>query len=165
MTDALAAQFSDAAYDELIKDAEKDDRAGEGNAIVLKITDDVWPSGDPRRKILFALLFAGNAKADLTIGDIPSPEQVAAEKGGWDAKKKKAISSAVTVARQFAQHYGKNPRAMDGPTAVREGDQFRVKTVVTKKQPDGSGGFCRVIALLSPTDSENGSAPVGGPGF
>lgn len=165
MTDALSAMFDDAAYSELIDEANKDDRAGEGNAIVLKITDDVWPSGDPRRKILFSLLFAGNAKADLTIGDIPSAEQVRAEKASWDSKKKKAIASAVSIAKQFAEHYGKNPRAVDGPTAVREGDQFRVKSVVTKRQPDGSGGFARIVSILSPTGNAPSTGGNNGPGF
>lgn len=165
MTDALNAMFDDAAYQELIDEAAKDDRAGEGNAIVLKITDDTWPDGGPRRKILFSLLFAGNAKADMTVGDIPSPEQVRAEKASWDSKKKKAIASAVNIAKQFAQHYGKNPRAKDGETAVREGDQYRVKSVVTKRNPDNSGGFARVIAILPPAGSEASAPSSGGPGF
>lgn len=159
-TDALSAMYdySDAAYDELIKESEIDNRVGEGPAIVTKVTDDNWPSGDPRRKIMFSLLFAGNAKADLTISPLPSPEVIQAEKGSWDAGKKRAIANQVSIFRQFAQHYGVSPMN------VREGDEFRVKTTKTKRNPDGSGGFVRIIAVLA-KDAANGTAPTGGPGF
>lgn len=160
MTDALAAQFDDAAYDELIKESEIDNRVGEGNAIITKITDDLWPSGDKRRKVLFSLLFAGNAKADLTVSDLPSPKQVREEKSTWDANKKRAIANSVALYRQFAQFYSVNP--MSG---LQEGQQYRVKTVKTKVNPDKSGGFIRIIAVLDPK-TEAGSAPAaGGPGF
>lgn len=161
MSDALMAQFSDAAYDELLEEAKIDDRVGEGNAIITKITDDLWPSGDPRRKVLFSLLFAANARADLTVGTVPSPEQVREEKSTWDSKKKKAIASTINIYKQFAEHYGVNP--MSG---LREGQEYRVKTVKTRQEKDGSGGFIRVIAILPKAGSANGSASAsGGPGF
>lgn len=162
MSDALSSMFSDysdSAYDDLIKESEIDTRVGEGNAIVTKVTDDTWPSGDPRRKIMFSLLFAGNAKADLTVSPLPSPEVIKAEKGSWDSGKKRAIAQQVSIFRQFAQHY------QTSPMNVREGDEFRVKTIKTKKNADGSGAFVRVIAVLS-KDAANGTAPTsGGPGF
>lgn len=160
MTDVLQSMFSDSAYDELIKESEIDNRVGEGNAIITKITDDLWPSGDKRRKVLFSLLFAGNAKADLTVSDLPSPEQVRAEKATWDANKKRAIANSVALYRQFAQYYSVNP--MSG---LQEGQQYRVKTVKTKRNPDGSGGFVRVIAVLDPNAGTTSVAPTGGPGF
>lgn len=160
MTDALNAMFDDAAYDELIKEADVDNRVGEGNAIITKITDDLWPSGDKRRKVLFSLLFAGNAKADLTVSDLPSPEQVRAEKGTWDANKKRAIANSVALYRQFAQFYSVNP--MSG---LQEGQQYRVKTVKTKRNPDGSGGFVRIIAVLDPSAGSASTPAAGGPGF
>lgn len=151
--DPLAAMNLNAsAYDDLLKDAEKDDRVGEKNALVSAVVRDTWPSGDPRTKVQFVLTDAGNAKADLTLSPPPSPEEVAAQKDSWDGKKKKAIAGAITIYRQLATHYGK------GIDDVREGDTFRVKTAKNKE------GFIRVVGFL-PKAGASTSAGSSGPSF
>lgn len=150
--------YNDEAYSELIKQADVDERVGKHNAIITKITDDTWDDGRPRRKILFSLLSAGNAKADLTVSPPPPPDVVKAESSKWEPKRRKGVAHSVTIFRQFAQHYGVNPMR------VSEGDEFRVETNKTRREKDGSGGFIRVVAILPKAEATNGAAS-GGPNF
>jgi hypothetical protein len=171
MSDALNSMFdfNDAAYDGLLNDAKKDDRVGPQVGVVVKVTDDQWPSGDDRRKVLFSLPNAGNSKADLTWS-APPPDTAEESKlrketgkGNWDRAKLQGVAKAINVGRQLAQHYGKA-----SPLEIREGETYRIEVVATKKQPDGSGGFLRVVAFLPQAGSENGGAPASGgkgPGF
>ena len=134
--------YNDAAYDELLKDAEKDNRVGDHSFLVTKVVHDSWPSGDPRIKITGNLQSANNAKADLTISPPPPPDVVASQKGTWDTGKKKAIAGAITLYRQLAVNYQKSPEQ------IAEGDVFVVKTTKTKVDGDGKGGFIRIINFL-----------------
>lgn len=147
--DPMAAMgLNDSAYDELLKDAEMDNRVGDKQALVTTVVHDNWPSGDPRIKVGFVLTDAGNAKADLTISPPPPPEVVKAEKKSWEQGKLRAIAQTVSQYRQLAQHYGISPEQ------IKEGDGFRVKTVKTRRDEEGKGGFIRVIAFLPPTSGE-----------
>ncbi len=155
MSDAMnAAYLSDAAYDELLKEAEVDGRVGDKEALVASVVRDTWPSGDPRIKIGFVLTDARNAKADLTISPPPSPEVVKAEKASWEPGKLRAIANTVSMYRQCAEHYGTSPEA------IKEGDTFRVKTVKTRRDEEGKGGFIRVVAFLP----KSGAAAATGSG-
>lgn len=130
------------AYDDLINEAAKDDRTGNHEAIVQKVVHDLWPSGDPRTKVTFVLITANNAKADDTLSPPPPPDVVEKEKGTWDRAKKQAISSAITKQRQLAKEYGV------GIAGIKEGMRFKVKTVKTRRDDEGKGGFIRVVAYL-----------------
>jgi hypothetical protein len=156
--DPLASmQLSDSAYDDLLKDAEMDDRVGDHDFMVTSVVQDTWPSGDPRIKIAGVLTTARNSKADLTWSPPPTPDQVRAESKSWEPGKKRAIANAVSMARQLAKLYGK------GFADVQEGETLRVKTVKTKRNDDGTGGFIRIAAVLP---SGQGAAPTtGGAGF
>lgn len=158
--DPMAAMgLNDSAYDDLLKDAEMDNRVGDKTALVTAITHDSWPSGDPRMKFNFVLTDANNARADLTLSPPPSPEVIKAEKKSWDQGKLRAIAGQVAIYRQFAQHYGISP------DQIKEGDTFRVKTVKTKRDEEtNKGGFIRVIAVLPPTTSA-GALANSGAGF
>lgn len=155
----LDYDYDDDAYKELEKQAGVDSRVGNHTAIVTKVSDDTWDDGSPRRKILFALATAGNAKADLTISKLPSPEEVKAKMATYTDKQKQGITLSRNIYKQFAQHYGVNP------FKVQEGDEFRVKTYKTRRDKDGSGGFIRINALLPKTEESNGASSGGGPGF
>ena len=157
--DPMAAMaLNDSAYDDLLKDAEMDNRVGDKEALVASVVHDNWPSGDPRIKIGFVLTDARNAKADLTISPPPAPEVVKAEKASWEPGKLRAIANTVTMYRQLAQHYGTSP------DAIKEGDTFRIKTVKTKRNEDGTGGFIRAVSFLPPAGAS--AAPTtGGPQF
>jgi hypothetical protein len=155
--------YNDQAYKDFMDDAAKDDRVGKHDAIVSKVVADTWESGDPRHKITFNLLSAGNSKADLTWSPPPPIEELMKlkeDKSQESRGKKKAIANAIAIAQQAAQHYSKSV------PDFREGDRVRVQTVKTKVDKDtNTGGFIRVIALL-PLGAENGGAPASsGPGF
>lgn len=153
-----AMNLQDSAYDELLKDAEMDNRVGDKQALVTSVVHDNWPSGDPRMKFGFVLTDANNAKADLTLSPPPTPEEVKAQKASWEPGKLRAIAQQVSIFRQFAQHYGISP------DQIKEGDTFRVKTVKTRRDEEGKGGFIRVIAVL-PKAPAAGAATAGGPSF
>lgn len=141
----MSYDYTDAAYDDLIKDAERDDRVGEHEFLVTGVLHDFWPSGDPRVKIRGLLLTANSAKADLTISPPPSPEEVKADMANWDSRKKRAIAGVITIYRSLATHYQTTPER------ITEGQTFRVRTVKTKVGPDGKGGFIRIVVFLPKT--------------
>lgn len=136
--------YDDAVYDAFIKSANKDNRVGDHDWIVSTVKHEAWDDGTPRIKIIGNLITANNAKADLTISPPPPKEIIASEGASWNAGKKKAIASAIQAHRNFAKFYGKTAET------IVEGDLFRVKTVLTKRNLDGTGGFVRVIAILDP---------------
>lgn len=150
--------YDDAAYNQLLEDADKDDRIGHHTVVVNGVVDDTWPSGDPRRKIKFAYLDVKNAKADLTISPPPSPEVVASESKTWDTGKKKAVAQTINIYRQLRKHYNKSPET------VIEGDVFRVNVVKTTIKKDGTGGFLRVTAFLA-KDEKTEAASTDSPPF
>lgn len=157
-SDAMDAMFdvTNSAYDEILNDAAVDNRVGDHDAVVVNVVNDKWKSGDDRTKLKFILKTANDAKADLTWSPPPPPEVYAAEKASWDRAKLQGVASGITIARQVLEHYGTLPNR------IKEGDRFRVKTVKTKRDADGTGGFIRVIAFLpkdAGTGDANGAAP------
>lgn len=138
-------------YNDFLKDAEKDNRVGDHEAVISSIVDDTWPSGDLRKKVMFSLSTANNATADLTISELPDPETLKLEGAGYDNAKKRGIASGITIRKQLEQHYGKSP------DDLAEGDSFKVKTAKTRVDAEGKGGFIRVIAFLPKDHATNGS--------
>lgn len=143
--------FNDAAYDELIKDAERDDRVGDHSFLVTEVVRDQWPSGDPRLKVKGTLVTAGNAKADWTFSPPPPPDVVAAQKGTMERGMKMAIANSITMAKQLAQHYGVSPGK------IKQGDEFKIKTAKNKE------GFVRIIAFLPKDHAVGGQATTAAP--
>lgn len=129
--------WNDAAYRELEKEANKDNRVGKHLFVVTEKREDTWPSGDPRVKLLGQLVTANSAKADVTLSPPPSPEEVKAESSSWDSRKKKAIAQSIAIHRNLAKFYdGKTPETIEA------GDEFSVETAKNKE------GFVRVVAFL-----------------
>lgn len=143
MPDPTELMLNDAAYDELLKDAATDKRVGPHEAVVAKIVNDKWPSGDPRTKIDFVLLTANNKKADATWSEPPPIEEVKAHKHEWPEEKVRGVAANITLARQCLQHYGKLPNQLV------EGERVKIQTVKTRRDNEGKGGFIRVVAFLS----------------
>jgi len=139
----MTYDYTDAAYDELLKDADKDNRIGDHLFMVTKVAHDTWPSGDPRIKVSGVLQSANNAKADLTISPPPPPDVVKAESKTWEQGKKRAVAGAITMYRQLAEHY------KTSPDKISEGDVYAVKTTKSKIDAEGKGGFIRIIAFLA----------------
>lgn len=135
--------YNDAAYDDLIKDAEKDSRVGDHTAMVTEIERGAWDDGQPRLKVKFNLITANNAAADWTFSPPPPPDVMATERTAWEDKKKRAIASTVTMVRQLAEHYSTTPGKL------KVGDTFKVKTAKTRVDKEGKGGFIRIVAFLA----------------
>lgn len=157
MSDNMDALFDYSAYDDFVKDAEKDDRVGDHTFLVNSVVHDNWPSGDARYKFGGVLVTANNAKADLTMSPPPPPDVLKAESGGYAPGKKKAIANTITLYKQLGQHYGIPPEK------IQEGQEFRVKTTKTRRDEEGKGGFIRVIAFLPRKGEANGSKSTDAP--
>lgn len=131
-----------AAYDDFVNDALKDNRVGDHEFMVTDVKMGKWSdlkpglSNDPYYRIGGSLLTAGKAKTDFTWSPPPPADVLKAEKDTMDEAKKKAIATAISLAKQLTQFYGK--RIQD----LTIGDVFRVKTVKNKDK------FIRVVAIL-----------------
>lgn len=134
--------LNSSAYDQLIKDAETDNRVGNHSALVSKIEKGAWPDGRPRLKVLMTLTTANNSMADWTFSPPLPPDQLAAVKSTLETKVIKGMANNIATARQLAQHYGVTPGQ------IKEGDSFKVKTRKDRVESDGSGGFIRIAAFL-----------------
>lgn len=137
--------FDDPIYAQLQKEAAQDNRVGDHEFMVTDSVQDTWPDGQPRVKVRGVLTTANNAKADLTLSPPPSPEEVKSTIGTWSPGKKRAIAQSVTMHKALASWYKTTPEK------ISEGDTFKVKTVLTKRNADGTGGFVRVVAFLDPS--------------
>lgn len=141
-------------YDDFLADANRDTRIGDHEAMVLEVKSDTWPSGDARHKVYLSLLTANSAKADMTFSEVPPAAQLKAEAATMDPGKKKAIASNISLRKQLAQFYG-----VSKPELLASGQVINVKTVKTKVDNNGKGGFIRVVAIL-PKDHGTNSAPA-----
>ena len=160
--DALQAinMYDDAAYKDLLDEANRDDRIGNQTLLITEVVNDHWDDGQERTKAKGVLTTAGNAKADVTMSDPPTAEEIVANKATWDRKKKFGVASSITLASSLAKHYGKTR------TQLRQGESYRVKIVKTKKdESSGKGGFLRVVAFLPQEGAESNGSSAGGPGF
>lgn len=132
------------AYDDAIADIEKDDRVGEHDAVVDYVELGAWPDGSKRYKIQFMLITANMAKADLTLNELPTPEELAAAKETLSRGRAWGMSQQVKTYRVLAQHYD-----VTDIMKIEKGDTFRVKTYQTKIDPmTGKGGFIKVREIL-----------------
>jgi hypothetical protein len=131
-----------ADYDGVMGELEKDNRTGDHDFMVSEVIGDTWPSGDARWKVKGVLLTANQAKCDLQWSPPPPASVVKQEMSGWEAGKRRGIAQAINLAKKLAESYGK--RIED----LKAGDVIRVKTVKTKIDADGKGGFIRVAAIL-----------------
>lgn len=122
--------------EDFIAAAEKDNREGDHSAIVMRVEDKVWPSGDAFKKIVVGLITANNAKADFNLQPIPDEKTLAAIKEEGNRGKMRGVANNIAMVRQLEKYYGK------APANLSEGDTLTVKTVKNKE------GFVRVIAIL-----------------
>ena len=129
-------------YDDVMGDLERDNRVGDHDFMVSELIIDTWPSGDPRMKAKGVLLTAGQAKCDLQWSPPPPASVVKSQMASWDGGKRKAIAQAVNIAKKLADFYGKKFEDL------KAGDILRVKTVKTRVDANGKGGFIRVAAIL-----------------
>jgi len=140
---------------EFIDAANKDNREGDHDAMVSKVEDKTWPSGDQYRRVTVSLLTAGNAKADCNLNPIPGEKELAAIKEEGNRGKMRGVAGNIALVQQLEKHYGKTP------ATITEGDMVCVKTVKTKVDTStGKGGFIRIIAFLPRGGAKKDAAAV-----
>lgn len=148
--------FGAEAYDNLIAEADRDDRVGDHRFLVTEVNRGKWPDGQPQLKVKGVLVTADNAKTDWTFSPPPSAETLASGVK-MEKKMQKAIASAITMARQLTEHYTKTPGQ------IKAGDEFNVKTVKTRyDEKTQKGGFIRIIAFLPKDAAVGGQGASGG---
>lgn len=138
-------------WDDLDKEASVDDRVGNHDFTIDKVTTGTWPSGDVYYELDGRLVTAHNFNLRQRMSPGPTEEEVVAQKAGWDANMKKAKLIAHQNDEVLAKEYGTEL------AKIKAGDTFRVKTDYQTK--DGKK-YIRLIRFLPKTEAltGNGSA-------
>jgi hypothetical protein len=126
-------------WDDLDKEASVDDRIGNHQFTVDKVSSGTWPSGDVYYELDGRLTTAGNFNLRQRFSPAPSEEDVIRNKATWDRNMKKAMVLAHQNAEVLASEYG--TKLED----IKAGDTFRVKTDYQTK--DGKK-YIRLISFL-----------------
>lgn len=135
-------------YADVLGDLQKDTRVGDHDFMVSDVTTGKWSdltakgSDDPYFKVNGVLLTANQAKASIQWSPPPPASVVKAQMDSWEPGKRRAIAGSITLATQLAEHYGAKFET------IKVGDVYRVKTIKTKVDDAGKGGFIRIVAFL-----------------
>ena len=132
-------------YKQFLADADRDDRVGDQDAVIVAIEEGAWPSGDAYKRVRLNLTTAGGAKADFNINPLPSAEEIAAS-GSWETGRKRGVAQGINMHKAIEKFYGKSADEL----AV--GDTIRIKCVKNKE------GFIRVAAILDPAAKSEAKA-------
>jgi hypothetical protein len=135
-------------WDDLDKEASVDDRLGNHDFAVDKVTSGQWPSGDVYYELDGRLTTAGNFNLRQRFSPAPTEEEVVANKANWDRNMKKAMVLAHQNAEVLDKEYGTTLQQ------IKAGDTFRVKTDYQTK--DGKK-YIRLISFLPKTAALNGN--------
>jgi hypothetical protein len=135
-------------WDDLDKEASVDDRLGNHDFAVDKVTSGQWPSGDVYYELDGRLTTAGNFNLRQRFSPAPTEEEVVANKANWDRNMKKAMVLAHQNAEVLEKEYGTTLQQ------IKAGDTFRVKTDYQTK--DGKK-YIRLISFLPKTAALNGN--------
>lgn len=138
-------------WDDLDKEASVDDRIGNHEFTIDKVTTGNWPSGDEYVELDGRLTTANNFNLRQRFSPAPTEEEVTANKANWDRNMKKAMVLAHQNAEVLEKEY---QTSLD---KIKAGDTFRVKTDYQTK--DGKK-YIRLISFLPKTAglSGNGSS-------
>ena len=140
-------------WDDLDKEASVDDRIGNHDFTVDKVTSGEWPSGDKYYELDGRLVTAHNFNLRQRISPGPTEAEVVANKGSWDTNMKKAKLVAHQNDEVLEKEYG---TSLD---KIKAGDTFRVKTDYQTDRNDKSKKYIRLVRFLPKTEalSSNGS--------
>ena len=145
----MLESLNDQAYNDLLRDAATDNRIGAHDALVNKVVVDAWDDGRIRQKVQFTLLTANNAKADVTLSKLPTPEEVKEESAGWDQGRKRGVAHSIAMARQLVQNYGLAIDPATGLFGFAEGQRYKVQTGKRTDRNDKAKYFVTVVAFLA----------------
>jgi hypothetical protein len=135
-------------WDDLDKEASVDDRIGNHQFVVDKVSQGVWPSGDPYVELDGRLTTAHNFNLRQRLSPGPSEEDVAAQKSSWDRETKWMKLQAHKNDEVLEKEYG---ISLD---QIKPGDSFNVKTDYQTK--DGKK-YIRLTSFLPKDAATNGS--------
>lgn len=127
------------AIDSFVADADKDDRYGDHDAMVLEVKEEAWPSGEAYFNVEMALKTTrNNATLDVRL---PKPMTKDELKAAIGTDKYRGIALGQRLISELHKFYGVN-----GAGGLKAGDLLRVKVGPQKSKKTG-GNFPRVIAF------------------
>jgi hypothetical protein len=132
----------------LDKEASVDDRIGNHQFTVDKVTTGTWPSGDVYYELDGRLTTANNFNLRQRFSPAPSEEDVIANKASWDRNMKKAMVLAHQNAEVLEKEYSTKLEE------IKAGDSFNVKTDYQTK--DGKK-YIRLVSFLPKDAATNGT--------
>lgn len=135
-------------WDDLDKEASVDDRIGNHQFTVDKVSSGMWPSGDPYVELDGRLTTANNFNLRQRFSPAPSEEDVIANKDSWDRNMKKAMVLAHQNAEVLEKEYSTKLEE------IKAGDSFNVRTDYQTK--DGKK-YIRLISFLPKGAATNGT--------
>lgn len=138
------------AIDDFVADADKDDRYGEHDAMVLEVKEQAWPSGEAYFNVEMALKTTrNNATLDVRL---PKPMTKDELKAAVGTDKYRGIALGQRLISELHRFYSVN-----GASGLKTGDMLRVKVGPQKSKKTG-GHFPRVIAF-KPKEEIGSSKP------
>jgi hypothetical protein len=129
-------------WDDLDKEASVDNRIGNHDFIVDKITPGVWPDGQEYYELEGRLTTANNFNLKQRLSPAPTEEEVLKNKSSWDQARKRSAVLAHANDTVLAEHYSTTL------AGISPGSTFRVKTDYQTK--DGKK-YIRLISFLPKT--------------
>mgnify|MGYP001576703689 CR=1 FL=1 len=157
INDPFAQDYSSAAYNTFLDEADKDDRLGDQDFLITEKVVGHWDDGSPNVKLNGVLSSANNAKFNMMFSAPPAPDKLATV----DSGRKRGIALSIRLLKELRDNYGVTP------FSIEEGTTIRVK--VDKDKVDKATGkyYLRGVSIKPKTEigKANGAAPASNVGF
>lgn len=141
-------------WDDLDKEASVDNRIGNHDFVVDKITDGEWEPGRKYRELDGRLVTADNFNVRQRFNVTPPEDVVQREKANWDQRTKKSVNYSHQMDVVLEKEYGLNL------VQIKPGDTFRVLTDLETDKNNKEKKYVRISKFL-PKDavlSTNGNS-------
>lgn len=135
-------------WDDLDKEASVDDRVGNHDFLIDRVTEGQWPDGQQYYELEGRLVTANNFNLKQRVSPAPTEEEVAANLKSWDQQRKRSANLAHQNDVVLQEHY---QTSLD---QIKSGDTFRVKTDYQTK--DGKK-YIRLVKFLPKTEALTGN--------
>jgi len=138
-------------WDDLDKEASVDNRIGNHEFLVDKVTPGNWEDGRPYYELDGRLTTASNFNLRQRLSPAPPEDFVRANKASWDQRMKRSISLAHQNDEVLAKEYG---TSLD---KIQPGQTFRVKTDYESDKRDKTKKYVKLISFLPKTAKLSGN--------
>lgn len=136
--------FDTAAYDKLLKEADRDTAVGKHTFVVNSVTEGAWPDGRPRFDFDGTLATNGNMRFKFSLNPPEPPEVIADEQSPG---KKRAMLLNVKSWAALAK------AGFKSPDKIAAGDAFQIE-IYREKPKDGRDiGYLRLSHVVGPATS------------